>query len=75
LQSYAALFQLMPVLPSPVRRRLRAAWLDHVPVPVLDKLTMATDLVAGFASGNPEHAAYARFYLTHMARRVWPRAR
>jgi radical SAM superfamily enzyme YgiQ (UPF0313 family) len=75
LQSYAALFQLMPVLPAPLRRRLRPAWLDHVPVPVLDKLTMATDLVAGFASGNPEHAAYARFYLTHMARRVWPRSR
>ena len=69
--NYEALFRLLPGIPTALRGRARAEWFEPVPLPALKALSMAGDIVLGFAQGHPNHRQYATHYVRQMVRHVF----
>ncbi|MFZ5480019.1 MAG: B12-binding domain-containing radical SAM protein [Myxococcota bacterium] len=72
LEGYAAALQVLPLLPSSVRRRIRAEWLARVPnASALARWVQAAELASGTTRGRGYDAAgYTRFYAHHVGRRA-----
>ena len=50
LTNYEALFRLMPAMPQWLRDRARPEWLNAIPLPLLNPLSMAADVAVGFCA-------------------------
>lgn len=65
-KSYELLFKIMPLLPKPVRMRLKAKHLEFVPQFIGRGIAFVADVMIGFVNRNPDFEAYAKHYLFQM---------
>lgn len=77
LSVYMFLFRLMPVLPKSLRKALKPAHIQWMPLGAINLLGFLVDAIWGLISRNPEHWAYLRqnahFLATHF--RLMPERR
>lgn len=67
-QKYDVLFRMLPLLPEPIRGRIRGSDLPNLPPAVANVVGFACDLASAIARGDQETMVYARQYAYHLRR-------
>ncbi|GIV34504.1 MAG: hypothetical protein KatS3mg031_2039 [Chitinophagales bacterium] len=67
-KAYEVIFRIMPSLPDFLKTRLQPDHVKWLPDFMIRPLSMASDIVTGFAHGNPEFRAYTLHNLYHLKR-------
>ncbi len=65
-KAYEVLFRLMPSIPKWLKIRLKPKHVLWMPDILVRPLSTLSDIVTGFAYGNPEFGAYAKHNLFHL---------
>ena len=65
-KAYEVLFRLMPSIPKWLKIRLKPKHVLWMPDILVRPLSTLSDIVTGFAYGNPEFRAYAKHNLFHL---------
>jgi len=69
-QAYQIIFKLIPNLPYFIRKRLKPALFERLPVAVCSLMSFTIDVFIGLIKLSPDHILYARYYLFQIWRFV-----
>ncbi len=67
-KAYEVIFRLIPSIPEWLRKKLKPEGIRWLPGFAVRPLSMLSDIVTGFAHGNPEFRAYTLHNLFHLGR-------
>jgi radical SAM superfamily enzyme YgiQ (UPF0313 family) len=67
-KAYETVFKLIPLLPRPLRKKLKPAFFERLPLALCSSINFITDLICGLTGRNPVHISYIKHYVYHLYR-------